>query len=711
MGDFLDYFKNKKNLANILILGILILALPLGINLIRQQQILKSRAAADPIVFTQNAVLKNGQWFVVDRTKPISLEVTSPLGPPPPVPAASPTPPPVTPPPVTPPPVTPPPVTPPPPPVTPPPAAVTPQPRVTTGPCAGRSPCVFDSRTMFYNPDGSRTESITAYGKYWNWNSPSAGVFNPDGNNGSDLTSVSRYASGPCAGRSPCVFDSRTMFYNPDGSRTESITAYGRYWNWNSPSAGVFNADPANGSELSSVSRYASGPCSGRSYCTFDSRTMFYNPDGSRTESITAYGRYWNWNSPSAGVFNADPANGSELSSVSRYASGPCVGISPCVFDSRTMFYNPDGSRTESITAYGKYWNWNSPSAGVFNPDGNNGSDLSSVVRYGGTPAGGPSPVPVTVASATLNGQSLDLTGGTALSTTLALPSGATFVDVPVIINLSTGSPRNLIIRFNYQPQAPPALTGICGDKAPGTCVFDSRTMFYNPDGSRTESITAYGKYWNWNSPSAGVFNPDGNNGSDLTSVSRYASGPCAGRSPCVFDSRTMFYNPDGSRTESITAYGKYWNWNSPSAGVFNPDGNNGSDLTSVSRYASGPCAGRSPCVFDSRTMFYNPDGSRTESITAYGKYWNFNSANNWAPMSGNGNDLTSVPWYASGPCSGRSYCTFDSRTMFYNPDGSRTESITAYGKYWNWNSPSAGVFNPDGNNGSDLSSVGRYSQ
>ncbi|MBI2195986.1 hypothetical protein HYU45_00035, partial [Candidatus Daviesbacteria bacterium] len=36
-----------------------------------------------------------------------------------------------------------------------------------------------------------------------------------------------------------------------------------------------------------------------------------------------------------------------------------------------------------------------------------------------------------------------------------------------------------------------------------------------------------------------------------------------------------------------------------------------------------------------------------TESITAYGKYWNFNSANGWAPMDGNGSDLTSVARYA----------------------------------------------------------------
>jgi len=81
MGEFLEHFKNeaksllldKKNLANLLVLGILILAVPLGVDLIRKQQIIKSRAAADPIVFTGiNVVQRNGQWMAL---KPqISLE-------------------------------------------------------------------------------------------------------------------------------------------------------------------------------------------------------------------------------------------------------------------------------------------------------------------------------------------------------------------------------------------------------------------------------------------------------------------------------------------------------------------------------------------------------------------------------------------------------------------------------------------------------------
>ena len=80
MGEFLEYFKTKKNLVNLLVLGILVLALPIGINLIRQQQIFKSRAVADPIVFKgDNVALRNGEWVAL---KPlISLLLTSPLGP------------------------------------------------------------------------------------------------------------------------------------------------------------------------------------------------------------------------------------------------------------------------------------------------------------------------------------------------------------------------------------------------------------------------------------------------------------------------------------------------------------------------------------------------------------------------------------------------------------------------------------------------------
>ena len=64
MGELIDFFKNKKNLSNLLLLGILVLALPLGINLVRQQQIFKSRAVVAPIAFVgDNVKFQNGQSF------------------------------------------------------------------------------------------------------------------------------------------------------------------------------------------------------------------------------------------------------------------------------------------------------------------------------------------------------------------------------------------------------------------------------------------------------------------------------------------------------------------------------------------------------------------------------------------------------------------------------------------------------------------------
>jgi len=43
--DLVSYFKVKKNLINLLLLAVLVVGLPVGINLARQQQILRSRAA------------------------------------------------------------------------------------------------------------------------------------------------------------------------------------------------------------------------------------------------------------------------------------------------------------------------------------------------------------------------------------------------------------------------------------------------------------------------------------------------------------------------------------------------------------------------------------------------------------------------------------------------------------------------------------------
>ncbi len=81
MGEIVDYFKNRKNLVSLLILGILILGIPLGINLLRTQQIIKSRAAADPVVFTGTNVTHKSDGSWVTKIATVSVALTSPLGP------------------------------------------------------------------------------------------------------------------------------------------------------------------------------------------------------------------------------------------------------------------------------------------------------------------------------------------------------------------------------------------------------------------------------------------------------------------------------------------------------------------------------------------------------------------------------------------------------------------------------------------------------
>lgn len=86
MGEFSELFKHKKNLITLLILGILILAVPLGINLIKKQQIFKSRAAGEPIAIKattevfQKTKPGGGLEWVAKKNAKISIELNSPLG-------------------------------------------------------------------------------------------------------------------------------------------------------------------------------------------------------------------------------------------------------------------------------------------------------------------------------------------------------------------------------------------------------------------------------------------------------------------------------------------------------------------------------------------------------------------------------------------------------------------------------------------------------
>ncbi len=218
-------------------------------------------------------------------------------------------------------------------------------PRFAVGPCAGHpSSCVFDTRT-FVILGGVSYESITAYGRYWNWNADDGSVI---AGSGSTLDSVARFAVGPCAGRAAgtCTFDTRT-FATLGGVTYESVTAYGRFWNWDASDGSVISG---SGSLLESVARYAAGPCAGRAAgtCTFDTRT-FLASGGVTYESVTAYGRYWNWDAADGSVI---AGSGSLLETVARYAAGPCAAqaAGQCKLDSRT-FAVLSGVLYESLTA------------------------------------------------------------------------------------------------------------------------------------------------------------------------------------------------------------------------------------------------------------------------------------------------------------------------------------------------------------------------
>ena len=86
MDDIIIYFKNKKNLINLLVFLVLILALPLGIQLVRQQQIFSSRASAPAITFSgPNVETRAGKQVLKlnSEGKPVvGIELVSHLGPP-----------------------------------------------------------------------------------------------------------------------------------------------------------------------------------------------------------------------------------------------------------------------------------------------------------------------------------------------------------------------------------------------------------------------------------------------------------------------------------------------------------------------------------------------------------------------------------------------------------------------------------------------------
>ncbi|MXV12437.1 hypothetical protein DYQ93_15540 [Xanthomonas sp. LMG 8992] len=202
--------------------------------------------------------------------------------------------------------------------------------------------CTLDS--MAEAPDGA--VSVTAYGNLWKFDAQGQLAARP-----TPLSSVPRYvaAAGPCTEfvniQDVCKFETRTEVNYPGVGYLESITAYGRYWNFDA------NGQPfgPQGGELKDVPRYAAGPCKGKNLCVFDTRSLVVFPEwGGLVESVNAYGQYWMWDA------NGKLLASGPLQSVARYQQicwyGPAGEA--CKFDTRELKNN----RHEVITAYGRYF-------------------------------------------------------------------------------------------------------------------------------------------------------------------------------------------------------------------------------------------------------------------------------------------------------------------------------------------------------------------
>ncbi|MBI4040042.1 IPT/TIG domain-containing protein [Candidatus Daviesbacteria bacterium] len=77
--DQLKEFLTKKNLASLLVFGILILGIPLAVRLVQTQQLLQSKAGEDAIRFTGSTLDAGGN--IVGDTPTVDIVLTSPFGP------------------------------------------------------------------------------------------------------------------------------------------------------------------------------------------------------------------------------------------------------------------------------------------------------------------------------------------------------------------------------------------------------------------------------------------------------------------------------------------------------------------------------------------------------------------------------------------------------------------------------------------------------
>lgn len=243
--------------------------------------------------------------------------------------------------------------------------------------------------------------------------------------------------------------------------------------------------------------------------------------------------------------------------------------------------------------------------------------------------------------------------------------------------------------------------SGPCSARASSSavCKIDSIAQYKNSASAVTESIFAYGRVWKFN-----VSGLQTDRTRKLVGVTRYKDGPCAAApagEECTLDTVSIVDFPGLGYVESITAYGKGWN--------YDMNGNlwagNPFQLSSIARFASGPCAyasSPSACKFEARVLVDIPGHGFLEGINAYGRYFVYNVSGTLLE-SGYTHD---VPRYSSGPCSYRpsgSLCNIDSRQVRVDNTGNVIETLVAYGRFFEWRNDV-----PTSNSGGLLTSTGR---
>ncbi len=224
-------------------------------------------------------------------------------------------------------------------------------------------------------------------------------------------------------------------------------------------------------------------------------------------------------------------------------------------------------------------------------------------------------------------------------------------------------------------------------------CRFDTRT-FVTLGGVLIESLTAYGRFWNFDAATAA---PIRNGPLNDTAIPRYAA-ICQGHPVCTFDTRT-FVGDESAAIESITAFGNRYE--------FDPNGSAVSSgaLRSIAHYVAvcDHAADGADCVFDTRAVFTR-GGTRIETITAYGRWFDFNYATHATLGSGTlGSVARYTPICALKPPTD-AQCRFDTRAFVRRANGTLLESITAYARYWDYDTTSGSLVDSG-----SLAGVARY--